>query len=79
MHNVQSPEGSLIQLRAIRVYHWKEVVVARGIANAHREQGNAATWAAQMDEVANVHLKFVQTLNDFFPVDDTAEQDCAGL
>lgn len=50
----------LAGLRRLRLYHWQAGLRARSHG---------------YDKSANMHLRFVQTLNDFFEQDDTAERD----
>lgn len=62
---------ALARLRELRSHHWRELIKARH--NAQR----AATGSQAMryHEDANTHLRFVQTLNDYFEAGDTAEAD----
>lgn len=68
----QSPASvSLAPLRGLRLYHWLEVVEYRRLAADYPRTDLIRCYNAKAD----MHLKFVQTLNEFFPVGDTAEQD----
>lgn len=76
----------LDEVRNLRLWHWREAMKARSYQSiaqtrAHSCAGDA-TYAARMQTLANdwdiqahTHIKAVQTLNSFFPVDDTAELD----
>lgn len=55
------------RLRELRLWHWKEAQRWRRDADDYVE--------GLADKQAGKHLKFVQTLNDFFPIGDTAEND----
>lgn len=75
----------LIRLREIRLWHWRKVLDASCEIRYYelmQQQGNA--WSGfgnakllHAKEVHALHIGFVQTLNDFFPVGDTAEKDAA--
>ena len=52
--------AQLVALRELSLYHWRTALYYR---------------AQDLNESANFHIGFVQLLNDFFPVGDTAEQD----
>lgn len=64
-------------LRPVRLYHWMQVLEARKCANECREmQTNLGEWmAATHDKIANEHIGFVQSMNEFFEIGDTAEAD----
>lgn len=64
---------ALLRLRALRLWHYRAMLVAR--ANA-RSTGFEVE-VRRYDELANVHLGFVQSLNDWFAIDDTAFRDAA--
>ena len=64
------------KLRNLRLWHWREAMHYRKRAKVWRQRGKS-DMEREMDERANQHIKFVQTLNDFFPMGDTAEQDDA--
>lgn len=77
---------TLPRLRALRLMHWRAAMLSRkqGEAAAFMAQnkGANAKYRAQMQATAdqrnieaNAHISFVQTLNEFFPLGDTAEQD----
>lgn len=65
------------QLRPVRLYHWMQVLAARKRADDNRRmQSNLGEWlAATHDKIANEHLGFVQSMNEFFDIGDTAEAD----
>ena len=52
--------SNLIALRELRLYHWQTALYFRSL---------------DLNESADFHIGFVQILNDFFPVGDTAEHD----
>jgi trehalose-6-phosphatase len=70
--------GNIEFLRTLRAWHYQQAVDLRGQAQAieSRRSRNDSAVAAN-ERVANVfhkrsneHLRFVQQLNDFFPVTD---------
>lgn len=63
------------RLRELRKWHWLQVNIKRESARSARAM-YYKTAALSFDLEANMHMKFVQTLNDFFPEGDTAEKDC---
>lgn len=75
------------RLRSLRLWHWREALSRRAQAQAAEQRAEAvadARYAAQMRHVAALrnseadsHIHAVQTLNDFFPAGETAEQDDA--
>lgn len=83
-------EKSLSGLRQLRLWHWKKALQNRASQGRHEtyadefekahpgkvnryNRGIARTHARN----ANFHLGAVQSLNDLFPMGDTAEQDAA--
>lgn len=64
-------------MRPVRLYHWMHVIAARDRANEARAmESNLGEWiAATHDKIANEHLGFVQSMNEFFEIGDTAESD----
>jgi hypothetical protein len=78
-------------LRELRLYHWQAYLLHHAhVQNLRLHLTHEFTaWLSEkagtkneiklkileLDKTANMHLGFVQTLNDFFPVDDTAEKD----
>lgn len=84
MGRPQSPPASL---RALRLWHWRKVVLHR--KNATRHEEDDAKWnkaypqhaprrgarAKAEHGKANWHLGAVQTLNELFPIGDYAEHD----
>ena len=64
------------QLRALRLWHWRGVLYRRNAQQFYEAKGNA-TSAQWQEQQANFHMRAVQTLNDFFPMGETAEQDDA--
>jgi hypothetical protein len=80
------PRNSIEGLRELRLWHWSQVVMNRQLAASTWQKIQARDlpnepWirktARAYDRNADTHLKFVQVLNDFFPVGDTAENDAA--
>jgi hypothetical protein len=65
-----APE-QLAQVRELRLWHWMRVVQNRHLA----QRAASGTMIREYNLQADQHLKFVQVLNDFFPIGDTAEQD----
>lgn len=71
------------RLRKLRLWHWKQAMACRSSANQYADMinegfGDAGANAMRCDDLngrANEHLYHVQTLNDFFPIGDTAERD----
>jgi hypothetical protein len=68
------PAETLVQLRALRLWHWRELLDNRAKANYFRKDGQEEI-TKLFDDAANVHLAAVQTLNDLFPMGETAESD----
>lgn len=64
-------EDALRRLRELRVWHWRQLLRAR----MFQRSCASASLARQYDQEAATHLGFVQSLNDFFPMGDTAEAD----
>ena len=75
---------TLPRLRELRLWHWTAAKDSRATAtnlingsaymdvhSLSRMQGRAK----QFDEKADMHIRFVQTLNDLFEIGDTAEID----
>lgn len=56
-------------LRQIRLHHWKEASKYRYAANLNEVDETPYI------ELANTHMRYVQTLNEFFPIHETAERD----
>lgn len=60
-------------VRGLRLWHWVQMINRRNLA-----EGATMKYFKDLDNrFADFHLKQVQTLNMFFPVGDTAEQDHA--
>lgn len=78
---------TMASMRALRLWHWKRVIENRSEASNRvklilGDLNNDANKhhlhkMQMMNAIANNHMKFVQTLNDFFPEGDTAEKDAA--
>lgn len=64
---------TLQRLREARLWHWKQVLSQRKMA----EEWNNSILAAAFNTLANFHLGHVQTLNEFFEIGDTAEKDAS--
>jgi hypothetical protein len=64
---------SLGRLRALRVWHWRSLLRFRNLARQAVNSDDVRRYNAEAD----THLGFVQSLNDFFEVGDTAERDAA--
>lgn len=67
----------LARLRALRLWHWKQVVDLRKAQNRFiRENTTGSLIRAEQKKIrANMHIGFVQTLNEFFEPGDTADGD----
>lgn len=75
-----TPPDVLERLRAIRLYHWREMLSLRqrsNLANGYLGTDAELATAFAFNKAANLHLGFVQALNDLFPIDETAEYDDA--
>jgi hypothetical protein len=59
-------------LRALRLHHYQAMLRLRSYAD---DADMRKSDSQHYNKRANVHLGFVQTLNEFFPIDDTAERD----
>lgn len=64
---------SMQDLRELRLWHWNRLLAERRM----QEMVSHPLLVAGYKRLADFHLKQVQTLNMFFPVGDTAEQDHA--
>lgn len=68
----------LDRLRELRLWHWRQALQCRNNAQTDRiSDAPLPVYQELMDVHANRHIRFVQTLNDFFAMDDTAEADAA--
>lgn len=65
-------EQILHRLRELRLYHYRAMLTLRAYAN---DDGLEPGHRKHYNKRANMHLGFVQTLNDYFPLGDNAEQD----
>lgn len=78
-------QASLDGLRAIRLHHWRKVENTRHMQNmldANITKGGTQKqlelWIVQRRRMSadwKLHMGYVQTLNDFFDIGDTAERD----
>lgn len=72
---------SLNRLRELRLWHWRQFIKLGKWAHGHENaspQFNSpkrVQLAKTFREGSNFHIMQVQLLNDFFPIDDTAEKD----
>ncbi len=81
------PEDALQRLRALRLWHWQEVVSNRSLAEKMDTYANDRRYASSRTMYvdlhrhytanANMHLSAVQWLNDYFEVGDNADIDAA--
>lgn len=72
MYRTDFDEEGKERLRQLRLWHWRAALSARDRARPMLPWGKRnAFW----DDLANKHIRFVQTLNDFFEVGETAELD----
>jgi hypothetical protein len=62
------------ELRALRLWHWLEVIACSHERIVH-EKSKRTVSAQKAVAKHNLHMRAVQTLNDCFEVDDTAEND----
>lgn len=62
------------EMRALRLWHWRGVLYNRD-AQAYYLRNDKHAAAERRGRIADMHVKHVQTLNDFFEVGDTAERD----
>lgn len=69
-------EEQLAVLRAMRLYHWKRVLKLRRVANGCVPDTKPARY---WHKLANTHMGYVQQLNCFFDLGDTAEHDAAQI
>lgn len=60
------------ELRAVRLWHWRQLLDGRRVELALERMG-ADPHAAH--QASNFHLRAVQSLNEFFAIGDTAERD----
>jgi hypothetical protein len=65
---------TLQRLREIRLYHWRWMMTNAKARDAFERKGDRYA-AKEFAHKASEHLGFVQSLNDFFPIGDTAERD----
>lgn len=62
-------------LRPLRLWHFQQMTAARERAQVCP----STTECMKQNTLADKHLTFVQVLNEFFMVSDTAEADAARL
>lgn len=67
-------EDALARLRVLRMWHWKMHLTFRDLEGRARSK-LANDIARVRAEKAAFHMLAVQTLNEHFPIGDTAEQD----
>lgn len=67
------PASTLAGLRELRLHHWRVVVQARSNINCPPDAPCPS--CAMLTQIHATSMGFVQTLNDFFPLGDTAEAD----
>lgn len=67
------------RIRELRLWHWQRALENRNWADNYRLSSTYTACAKYNDEQANRHIKYVQYLNDFFPVGDNAEDDNAKI
>lgn len=78
--NIEISEEQLDRLRALRLWHWSQAMLARRMAT-FGEKGAFGKFiehklrCKNLNAEADFHIQQVQTLNDFFDAGDTAEQD----
>ena len=70
---VAAPTRVLDQLRALRLWHWQQVLMA----SANRDRAASGRDADRYRKEWAHHMGAVQTLNVFFPAGDYAEHDAA--
>lgn len=74
------PEIVRNTMRPIRLYHWVKVLKHRQISRDASGSSNLGNRIADSHEkIANQHLGFVQALNEYFEIGDTAERDQIAL
>lgn len=73
----QSVVDGIAALRQLRLWHWRRVLKYRKKEERQKNKDTefGAEIARQTRNKANESMKFVQVLNDYFPADDTAEND----
>lgn len=70
-----------LKLRELRLWHWQMAMKHRKAENdlielkARRGGSSLKSCIKTYADAANMHLTAVQTLNEFFEIGDTAEQD----
>lgn len=67
---------TVIGLRKLRAFHWLKMLHYRSRVQIALKAGWVNT-AQRLDERANMHTKFVQSLNDVFQDLTTGESDAA--
>lgn len=66
-------DEDLARLRALRLWHWQKFLHFREHEIKFKVEFPISSNDCKI--LADFHIKQVQLLNDFFPVDDTAEKD----
>lgn len=74
VYAVALSHNAIARLRELRLWHYKQSVGAQISADNFHDLLKYAEYA---ERYVALHIGFVQTLNDFFPADDTAELDAA--
>lgn len=70
-----------MKLRGLRLWHWRLALQHRAAERElealaeQRKSGSLKSSIKTYADAANVHFSAVQTLNEFFEIDDTAERD----
>lgn len=65
----------LSDMRKLRLWHWKQVIINREVANEGCGCLQCSAVKHIHDRIADQHIGYVQTLNNFFESGDTAERD----
>ena len=81
-NNYPIPQIVHTRLRELRLWHWKLGLKHRqgqydleALQNTHKKSSSLKDCIKTYSDAANVHFTAVQTLNEFFPIGDTAERD----
>jgi hypothetical protein len=74
---LEQNEAVLSMLRHMRLWHWKALIEHRALERVYQDKlGIGSAEKGDMHRTqGNLHLGYVQVLNNFFPMGDNAEGD----
>lgn len=73
---IETTPEIVIELRRLRLWHWRKAMEVRKLLERQRATLSAEVIKGRTATIYT-HIGFVQTLNVFFDIGDTAERDAA--